>query len=131
LQKNYHLISNCQAVTPKQPDWWNASVDGVWDQVLDGKIVSVDGVPTKCQSLPVDYLGWNDLRMPAASEYGGNVGNYRGGNAVDPATKRVRVPYSFASDNWADLGNVSVFRHDNGGDPYEQLQFLITTQEDR
>ena len=48
-----------------------------------------------------------------------------------PSRKRVRVPYSFASDNWADLGNVSVFRHDNGADPYEQLQFLITTQENR
>ncbi len=131
LQKNYNLISDCQTVTPKQPDWWNASVDGIWDQVLDGKIVSVGGVPSKCRSLPVDYLGWNDLRMPLASEYGGNLTNYRGGNAVDPVTKRVRVPYSFASDNWADLGNVSVFRHDNGGDPYEQLQFLITTQEDR
>ena len=37
----------------------------------------------------------------------------------------------FASDNWADIGNVSVFRHDNGGDVYEQVQFLISTQEDR
>ena len=40
--------------------------------------------------------------------------------AVDPATNRIRVPYAFASDNWADTGNAAVFRHDNGADPYEQ-----------
>ncbi len=131
LQKNYNVIDNCQTVSPKAPDWWNPAVDGAWDQVLDGKIVSVGGVPTKCRSLQVDYMGWNDLRMPLPAEFGNNLANYRGGNAVDNATKRVRVPYSFASDNWADTGNVSVFRHDNGADPYEQLMFLTTTQEDR
>ena len=41
------------------------------------------------------------------------------------------MPYAFASDHWADTGNVSVFRHDNGADPYEQVQFLIATQENR
>jgi hypothetical protein len=131
LQANYTLIDNCQKVTPTAPTWWRTDVDGIWDQVFDGKVVSVAGVAKKCRSLPVDYLGWNDLRMPFPTEVGNNLANYRGGNAVDNATKRVRVPYSFASDNWADLGNVSVFRHDNGADPYEQLQFLITTQEDR
>ncbi len=142
LQTNYNLISNCKEVTPTQPAWWDESKDGRWDPIFDGKIVSKDGfttnpdgsvkytsAPTKCRQLPVDYLGWNDLRMPTASE-GGGV-NYRGGNAVDAATKRVRVPYQFASDNWADTGNTSVFRHDNGADPYEQTMFLLSTQENR
>ncbi len=131
LQQNFNLISNCQTVKPVQPSWWRSEVDGIWDQVFDGKVVSVGGKATKCRSLQVDYQGWNQLRMPTAAEAGGSLLNYRGGNAVDNATKRVRVPYSFASDNWADTGNTSVFRHDNGADPYEQMQFLITTQENR
>jgi len=36
--------------------------------------------------------------------------NFRGANGVEGSTGRVRVPYAFASDNWADIGNVSVFR---------------------
>ena len=129
LQANYKLINNCQTVpAPTAPEWWRTDVDGVWDPLFDGHVVTVGGKPSKCRTLPVDYMGWTQLRMPTTGEAGGF---YRGGNAVDPATRRVRVPYSFASDNWADIGNVSVFRHDNGADPYEQVQFLITTQEDR
>jgi len=134
LQANYNVISDCIPVTPTAPSWWRPSVDGIWDQVFDGKVVSVNGKATKCRSLQVDYTGWNQLRLPTPTEIGeadGAITNYRGGNAVDPTTKRVRVPYSFASDNWADTGNTSVFRHDNGADPYEQMMFLITTQEDR
>jgi hypothetical protein len=129
LQRYYKLISNCQAVTPAKPSWWRESVDGIWDPLFDGGIVTVDGKATKCRTLPVDYMGWEQLRDPNSAELGG--GNFRGAHAVDPATKRVRVPYSFASDNWADTGNTSVFRHDNGADPYEQVMFLITTQENR
>jgi hypothetical protein len=128
LQSNYKLIQNCYEVTPQQPSWWREDVDGVWDPLFDGQIVKVNNKYTKCRTLPVDYMGWEQLRFPTKSE-GGDF--YRGGNAVDPATKRVRVPYSFATDHWADTGNVSVFRHDNGADPYEQAMFLITTQENR
>jgi hypothetical protein len=137
LQSNAKLIQNCYATTPAKPSWWSEDRDGAYDPLFDGHIIektgsySTDltkGSYTKCRNLPVDYMGWEQLRMPSASE-GGQY--YRGGNAVDPATKRVRVPYSFASDNWADLGNTSVFRHDNGADPYEQAMFFITTQEDR
>jgi hypothetical protein len=42
---------------------------------------------------------------------------------------RVRVPHGFASDEWADLGNVAVFRHDNGADLYEQMNFWQAQQE--
>jgi hypothetical protein len=135
LQANFKLIQDCQNVTPTAPTWWRSDVDGQWDQVFDGKVVNVKGQASKCRSQFVDYLGWNQLRLPIASE-GGGV-NYRGGNAVEitgskgVGVGRTRVPYSFASDNWADTGNVSVFRHDNGADPYEQMMFLITTQEDR
>lgn len=129
LQRNYEVIKDCYDVEPRPPSYWNEHVDGLWDQVMDGKVVSIDGQPTKCRQQPVDYVAWNDLRMPTAREL--NRGFYRGGPSVDEAGNRLRVPYGFATDNWADLGNVSVFRHDNGADPYEQAMFLITTQENR
>jgi hypothetical protein len=129
LQTNLKLINDCHAVTPAPPADWNAAADGVWDPVLDGHVVAIDGQFTKCRQQPVDYVPYTQLRLPTPTEL--NAGFYNGGPSVDPATSRLRVPYGFASDNWADLGNVSVFRHDNGGDPYEQVQFLITTQENR
>jgi hypothetical protein len=130
LQRYYKLIHDCQPVTPTPPSWWREDVDGKWDALYDGGIVTVDGQATKCRTLPVDYMGWEQLRNPISDAEIGN-GFFRAANAIDDATKRVRVPYSFASDNWADLGNTSVFRHDNGADPYEQVMFLTTTQENR
>jgi hypothetical protein len=43
----------------------------------------------------------------------------------------VRHPYMFGSDEFADFGNIPVFRFDAGADNYEQLEFLITTYENR
>jgi hypothetical protein len=37
----------------------------------------------------------------------------------------------FGSDEFADFGNVPVFRFDAGADAYEQMQFLISTYENR
>src|SRR5690349_17654703 len=64
VQNNFKVINNCYAITPSQPANWKQDVDGIWDQVMDGHIVSVDGTPTKCRQLPVDYVGWNQLRFP-------------------------------------------------------------------
>jgi hypothetical protein len=135
LQTNYKVIQNCYEVTPTQPATWDETRDGKWDPVIDGKIVSVaekGGAPKakKCRQQLVDYVSYGDLRMPDPAKELNKSPNYRGGPNVDPKG-RLRVPYAFASDNWADTGNVSVFRHDNGADPYEQVQFLITTQENR
>ena len=41
----------------------------------------------------------------------------------------IRVPYGFGTDGWADLGNLSVYRYDNGADAYELFNFLIAKQE--
>jgi hypothetical protein len=135
LQAQYNLISKCNTTTPTQPTWWRESVDGKWDELWDGHFISLGGVQqgpyTRCRQLPVDYAQWGDLRVPNSYEIGGGYYSNAGAPSVDNATKRLRVPYSFASDDWADTGNVSVFRHDNGADPYEQTTFLITTQEDR
>jgi hypothetical protein len=46
------------------------------------------------------------------------------------ALGRVRRPYLYAGDDWADIGNVAVQRHDNGGDPYEIVNFYTSTYED-
>jgi len=63
--------------------------------------------------------------MPKDTE---TPGYYRGGPAVDKQG-RIRMPYGFGTDRWADLGNLSVYRHDNGADAYEIFNFLITQQE--
>ncbi len=44
---------------------------------------------------------------------------------------RVRHPYMFGSDEFADIGNIPVFRFDAGADSYEQMQFLVSTYENR
>ncbi|MBM4371884.1 MAG: hypothetical protein FJ098_09530, partial [Deltaproteobacteria bacterium] len=93
--------------------------------VLDGLIVKVDGQYTRCRQQAVDYVGWTELRAPGEEELDGW---YRGGVSVD-SQGRTRVPYGFATDRWADLGNLSVYRHDNGADAYEIFNFLITQQE--
>jgi hypothetical protein len=128
LQNAYKVITGCRSVTPEPPADWPEATRGKWHPVLDGHVVSVDGQSSKCRQQPVDYVPYTQLRMPTVPE--NNDSPYRGSPSVDPAS-RLRVPYAFGTDTWADIGNVSVFRHDNGADPYEQVQFLISTQENR
>ena len=121
LNTSYELIKDCATVDPQRfkPAAWNEKTDGVWHPVLDGLIVSVNGQPTKCKQQSVGYARWEDLD-PGRAGFGGP--------SVDP-TGRIRLPYGFATDGWADLGNLSVYRHDNGADPYELFDFLIAQQE--
>jgi hypothetical protein len=128
LQKNYGLIRDCrtvQNVGDFKTALWNQERDGNWSPLLDGLMVRVDGDYTRCREKTVDYVSWDQLRMPSASE---NSGYYRGGPSIDPQG-RTRVPYGFATDSWADLGNLSVYRHDNGADAYEIFNWMITQQE--
>jgi hypothetical protein len=100
--------------------------------LLDGHIVTVDGQPTKCRQQQVDYVGYSDLRMPTEDEVNGSLASwYFLGTASVDGKNRLRVPTPYASENRVDLGNVAVFRHDNGADPYELAQFLITSKETR
>ncbi len=126
LQANYGLISDCRQVDPSsfRPASWNDALMGAWHPVLDGLVVAVNGQFSKCRQTPVDYVQWNTLRATTNSE----AANVRSTKAVD-LYGRVRFPYGFATDRWADLGNLSVYRHDNGADPYELFDFLITQQE--
>ncbi|MBE2254191.1 MAG: hypothetical protein IAE78_31975, partial [Myxococcus sp.] len=121
LQRTYRLISACKVVDPNafKPATWDSTSKGAWHPLLDGLIVKVKGQYTRCRQQPVDYVAWDALRPAGAG---------RGGPSLD-AQNRVRFPYGFATDRWADLGNLSVYRHDNGADAYELFDFLITQQE--
>ena len=126
-QDKFELIQDCKPVDPAlfKPARYNAEIMGVWDPVLDGHIVFVDGAYSRCHQQKVDYVSWTSLRAPTDGEFSGY---FRGDRAVDEEG-RTRVPYGFATDRWADLGNLSVYRHDNGADAYEIFDFLITQQE--
>jgi hypothetical protein len=124
LQQVYRLIQNCHKVDPSiyQPATWNADRDGAWDPLFDGLIVQqANGNYTRCEQQKVDYVNWNQLSTDAT----GQIEKF----GVADSQMRTRVPYGFATDTWADLGNISVYRHDNGADPYEIFDFLITQQE--
>jgi hypothetical protein len=85
-----------------------------------------------CTGSSLDYVAERDMRSIAKSSQtdlmanAANVANF----AVD-AQNRVRHPYMFAGDEFADIGNVPVYRFDAGADAYEQMQFLVTTYENR
>lgn len=127
LQRNFDLIRDCQAIDPAtlRPSNWNDAEKGQWHPTLDGGLVAVDGAYSRCRTQPVDYVAWDTMRPATDDEAGGFS---RGGNGIDP-DGRIRVPYGFATDRWADLGNAAVYRHDNGADPYELFDFFITEQE--
>jgi len=125
LQQLYNLISNCHPlpdVNVFKPSNWNEERDGVWSALFDGLIVEVDGVPSRCMQRRVAYMPWDTMRDSPLSS--------RAAGVVDPLG-RTRVPYGFGTDRWADLGNLSVYRHDNGADPYELFNFFIAEQETR
>lgn len=121
LQNRLGLIKDCTVVSDPEifkPSDWDESRDGIWSPLIDGLMVQIDGQWTRCRQQRVDYVRWDSLQRPTGG----------GGPSVD-AGNRVRMPYGFATDRWADLGNLSVYRHDNGADAYEIFNFMITSQE--
>jgi hypothetical protein len=120
LDKNVGLIESCKAVQPNdfRPADWDEAKDGTWNPLVDGHIVTNEsGKSIRCTQPKVDYVPWSTLASTADKTH-----SY---DKLD----RVRVPHSFASDNWVDLGNVAVFRHDNGADLYETMHFWQAQQE--
>ncbi len=142
LQNHYELIQDCKQISTEKladfvPARYDESASGSWHPVVDGLIVSADGENySRCRSQPVDYVTWDSLRSPVTRQ-----------DALDDPTKepevsqaiiswnmidsdnRVILPYGFATDRWADLGNSSVYRHDNGADLYEIFNFFVTQKE--
>lgn len=115
-----NLIEKCSSVDINafQPANWDEAKDGKWNNVIDGHIVTnEEGKFTKCTQPKVDFVQWDTLK------------NTEDKTHAHDAAGRVRVPYGFASDDWADLGNIAVYRHDNGADIYETMHFWIAQQE--
>lgn len=126
LDRQLDLIRDCQPVDVEafKPTTWDDARDGAWSPLLDGLIVTNEqGQATRCKQQPVDYVQFAQLNQPDATS-----GRSNKAYSVDESG-RVRVPFGFASDDWADTGNVSVYRHDNGADIYELMQFWISQQE--
>jgi hypothetical protein len=119
------LIRDCKTTEPTifKPAYWDEERLGAWDPLVDGHIVKVGGEYSRCKQQDVDYIPWTNLKLSD------NEGIRERTGPVHDSLNRVRVPYGFATDHWADTGNVAVFRHDNGADPYELFDFLITQQE--
>lgn len=124
LDAKVNLIESCQPVDVEafKPLNWNADKDGEWHNVLDGHIVTNEqGVTTKCTQPRVDFVQWDELQSTADK-------THAFATSAD-GSNRTRVPHAFASDDWADLGNIAVFRHDAGGDLFETMHFWIAQQE--
>lgn len=120
LDKTVSLIEKCTPVDADsfRPAAWDEAKDGKWSALVDGHIVTDEsGRAIRCTQPKLDFVQWNTLKSTATKTHA-----YDGRN-------RVRVPHAFASDNWADLGNVAVFRHDNGADLYETMHFWQAQQE--
>jgi hypothetical protein len=142
LQMLYNLIDPATCVTyPDEatvaaafkPSRWDDAVDGTWHPVLDGHIVKADGVNySRCRQRKIDYVQWNELRVPADwanIPYMRSICPDGSCGWVEDQFGRARVPYGFATDRWADIGNAAVYRHDNGADSYEIFNWLATQQE--
>lgn len=118
LDKNLDLITDCAPVSDPniyKPASWDEEANGEWSPLLDGQMVNVGGAWTRCRQQKVDYVPWRALESSP-------------GSSLDKED-RPRMPYGFATDRWADLGNLAVYRHDNGADAYEIFNFMITSQE--
>lgn len=91
-----------------------------------------DPLSATCTGAKLDHVSIRDMTtQPLYSEAVMRVRPDLVANfAVDPKG-RVRHPYMFGSDEYADIGNIPVFRFDSGADPYEQMQFFTSTYENR
>ena len=117
LDQIFNLIRDCRPADTSPPANWNEAENGVYDPLLDGKIVN----GTICDTPPMDYVSYYDLNATETRD---------GLTRKTDAAGRIRRPYMFASDEYADIGNVLVYRHDNGADPYEIASFLMNEYED-
>ncbi len=86
--------------------------------------------PHGCQGIPTDYVPYRELQPDS----GGFVQEPNVTDGIQrkyDALGRVRRPYMFGTDNYADIGNLPVLRDDNGADAYEISHYLMNEYEDR
>jgi hypothetical protein len=110
---NYGLLGTC---TPRQG--WTGDPS--------------DPLAMQCSGPDLDYVAERD--MLSVNQFSAQVTQANASLVANFAVDkqgRVRHPYMFGSDEFADIGNIPVFRYDAGADSYEQMQFLISTYENR
>lgn len=126
LQQRMNMLGSCSDADTAAPEGWNEERDGIYDPTFDGGIV----LGKVCQGIPTDYVPYRELQP----DTGGFVQEPAIGDNIQrnfDQLGRVRRPYMFGSDNYADIGNLPVLRHDNGADAYEVTHYLISEYEDR
>jgi hypothetical protein len=126
LHKQLNLVRDCQPADTSTPSNWDEAKDGVYSPEFDGEIVA----GTVCKGIPTDYVPYREL-SPNAGGFAQEPGIGDNLQRNYDALFRVRRPYMFGSDNYADIGNLPVLRHDNGADAYEVAHYLISEYEDR
>ncbi|HYJ09015.1 MAG TPA: hypothetical protein VEX18_08395, partial [Polyangiaceae bacterium] len=125
LGQRMGLSRNCREADLSPPANWDEGKNGVYSPVLDGHIVN----GTQCEGLPNDYVAYTELQLEAPG-FQQAFGAFGGPARKFDSRGRVRRPYMFGSDEYADIGNVAVLRDDNGADPYEVANFMINAYED-
>jgi len=105
----YHILNNCGA--PTDPN---------------------DATTAHCDWFNLDYVPMRD--MQTIPQFGPQYLGVRPDLVkyweVSPKGN-IRHPYMFGSDEYADFGNMPVFRFDAGADAYEQIQYITSVYENR
>lgn len=126
LNAHMNVLGTCTDADTSPPAGWDEDKDGVYSPEFDGHIVG----RKVCSGIPTDYVPYRELQPDS----GGFVQEPGIGDNLQrkfDALGRVRRPYMFGSDEYADIGNLPVLRDDNGADAYEVTHYLISEFEDR
>jgi hypothetical protein len=130
----FGLVKECRPATESEltpPPDWDARRYGEWDAVFDGEIVKNE----VCSRPPVSYYSWRELQPDLATDpsYIRDPQYYspRRAHTRDDGSGQVfvRVPYSFASDEFRDGWSPSILTRDAGADVYEQTLWFINQYE--
>jgi hypothetical protein len=125
LGRRLGLVRNCRPADTSPPADWDEAQNGKYSPVFDGQIVN----GTVCDGLPTDYVAYSELQLDAPG-FQQAFGAFGGDPRKFDSRGRVRRPYMFGSDEYADIGNLAVLRDDNGADAYEVANFMINSYED-
>ncbi|HQY63887.1 MAG: hypothetical protein IPQ09_16995 [Myxococcales bacterium] len=91
-----------------------------------------DPLSAKCTGQLLDYRKIYDMVDASGTTRSKEFGEIDYGGTFNKSPDGfARHPYMFSSDEFADGGNVLVYRHDAGADLYEQAQYFIASYENR
>ncbi len=128
----FPLVGSCRAATEQElsaPEGWDAERFGEWDPVFDGEIINGE----ICSRPPITPYAWREMRADTLAD----VGFQEDPQYFTPRRPRtrpeidalgqsyVRVPYSFASDEFVDGWSPSTQTRDAGADVYEETLWFI------